>query len=159
MDIIKTIHVLSVFVWVGNLLALTRMLGYHFKESKETQQSLIKWYKKMYYYVGLPSMIVSICLGLVLISKVNFAYNPAWFHIKLTVVMCLIMCDLMLGKKIRNLENQTIVSKGRFFTVLHGCVGLSLILTLTSLYIIRDPIGEWMGAQKNSTLEQLTQEK
>lgn len=136
MDIIKALHVLCVFVWIGNLLALTRLMGYHVKEDEKTQMQMAKIYRRMYNFVELPTMIAAIFLGFILMLRLDQTGNLTWFYLKLLFVAGLVACDLVCGRFVGELNLHPDRSRGIKYKILHGVTGLMLIGVLTSIYII-----------------------
>lgn len=142
MALIKLIHVLAVFIWVGNLLALTRLMGYHVKQTEETQAQLVKIYQRMIYFIGIPAMILAILCGMILITNVNWSYRPGWFHMKLLFVVGIVVADLLVMRQVGQLTQGPDRSRGVRYKVVHGVVGLMLIGILCSAYLVRDRKGE-----------------
>ena len=139
---VKALHLLAVFMWIGTLLSLTRLMGYHVKEDVETQKRLVRIYRRMYLLVQLPSMIVVIVLGLVLIAKLNLDYKPGWFHMKLTFVTGLVLCDIACYRCIVGLQAATDHGRGVKYKILHGVTGLVLMGIIVSIAVVRDKPGE-----------------
>lgn len=137
MAYVKAFHLLFVFIWVGNLMALTRFMGYHVKEDANTQMRLAALYKRMYQFVGLPSMIFALLLGAVLIHRVNQEDGLGWFMIKISCAIGLVVCDVACGHYINALNLKSEHGKGVRYKILHGVTGLLLIGILTSVYILR----------------------
>ena len=135
---VKVIHVLCVFIWVGNLITLSRLLGYHVKEEVETQEKIVKWYKRMYYFIDIPFMLLSIVLGLFLLMQTQFSQHPVWFTVKLFFIMGIIACDMLVGNQVSRLQREFKKSKGIQFKILHGVIGLLFLGVIISLYVIRD---------------------
>lgn len=142
MAIAKALHLLFVFIWIGNLLALTRLMGYHVKENQSTQESLAKIYYRMYNYVQFPCMVLSIALGFLLLANLDLSYRPGWMHMKLTFALIMIVLDTVCGRFVAQLNKESDHSRGGKFKALHGCVGLSLIAILFSIAVVRDKDGE-----------------
>ncbi len=142
MDIVKTIHVLCVFIWVGNLLALSRFMGYHVKEEANVQARLARLYRRMYLFVGVPTMIIAVTLGMVLLTNVTLKNSGGWFHMKLVFILAIIACDLVIGSRIKALNAGPETGKGVKYKILHGVLALMLIGTLVSVYIVRDKEAE-----------------
>lgn len=137
MDIVKALHVLCVFVWIGNLLALTRLMGYHVKEDEHTQLQMAKIYRRMYNFVELPTMVLAIFLGFILTLKIDQTQNLFWFYAKLCFVVGLVLCDVFCGRFVGELNQHPDKSRGIKYKILHGMTGLMLIGVLTSIYILK----------------------
>jgi putative membrane protein len=142
MAIVKVLHVLCVFIWIGNLLNLSRLMGYHVKEAPEVQVRMARLYQRLYYFIGMPTMTLSLVFGMILISRVNLEYKPAWFHMKLTFVAIILLCDVACGRFVARLNRETDSGRGASYKALHGVLGLMLIGILVSVYVVRDPMGE-----------------
>lgn len=140
MATMKMLHVLFMIIWVGNLLALTRLLGYHVKQTKEVQLALGNLYFRMYYFVGLPSLVITVTLGIILLMNKTLGPNPGWFHMKLTLAVLLIGCDFITGKWIRPLRENVDTTRGVKYKILHGVCGLLLIGILFSIYVLKKTV-------------------
>jgi uncharacterized integral membrane protein (TIGR00701 family) len=137
MAIVKTLHVLCAFIWIGNLLALTRLLGYHVKEDEQTQLRMARIYRRMYNFVGLPTMGLTIVFGAFLFTELDPDKGIGWFIIKLLFVLGLVVCDVICGQFIAALNQNADTSRGVKYKILHGVAGLLLIGVLVSIYILR----------------------
>lgn len=142
MVIAKFFHVLFVFIWIGSLMTLTRFMGYHVKEEDATQVRLALLYKRIYSLVQFPCMVVAVTLGLFLWYHLDLSYRPGWFHMKLFFAFGLIVCDLICGRLIRQLNEAPDHSRGVPYKILHGVTGLLLIGVLFSGIVVRDKPGE-----------------
>lgn len=141
MSIVKALHVICVFIWVGNLLTLTRLMGYHVKEDENTQRQMAKIYKRMYNFIGLPTMTLSILFGMILITALDHTQKLAWFYWKLVFVAGLIVCDITCGKWVTILNFETETGRGLKYKILHGVTGLMFIGVIVSIYVIRHKNG------------------
>lgn len=138
MAYLKMFHLLFIIIWMGTLLTLTRLLGYHVKLDESTQLKVAKIYKRIYNFVDMPSMVVALTLGiLLLINKSgSVEMTQGWFHMKLTFVALLAICDVTCGKWIQRLELAPDTSRGVKYKILHGLTGLFLIAVLFSVYVL-----------------------
>ena len=133
MAILKLLHVLFVFIWIGGLLMLTRMLGYQAKESDATFQAMNRINKRIYFFIDLPSMLLAVFFGLLLLFLKDMNWKAPWLHLKLTFAFLLIICDIVCG---------TLIAKGRrhprlFYQIFHGVTGLFFIIVLIAIYIMK----------------------
>lgn len=134
---VKLFHVLFVFIWVGNLLALTRLMGYQVKLDPNAQMSMAPIYKRMYYFIGLPSMILAVSLGVVLLARIDPDKIPAWVVLMTLFSAPLIACDLITGFYITELNQKPETGRGIKYKILHGMTGLCLIAILASIYLLK----------------------
>lgn len=138
MSVVKFFHVLFVFIWIGGLLSLTRLMGYHCKEEDQVQRRLALLYKRMYFFVQMPSMILAVVCGLILWATTDLSYHPGWFHMKLTFASVLIVCDVISGFWVMQLQKEPDHSKGVRYKILHGITGLALMGVLFSSLVVRN---------------------
>lgn len=153
MNVIKMLHVLCVFVWIGNLLSLTRLMGYHVKEDERMQMQMAKIYRRMYNFVEMPTMVLSILLGVVLLTRLDQNQNLLWFYLKLTFVAGLVGCDLTCGHFVRELNQRPDTGRGVKYKILHGITGLMLIGALVSIYVLHDKKSETREINQLSGLD------
>jgi uncharacterized membrane protein len=133
MAILKLLHVLFIFIWIGSLLMLTRLLGYQAKETDAAFQVMNRINKRMYFFIDLPSMVLAVVFGLLLLFLKDTNWKAPWLHMKLLFAFLLIVCDLICG---------TLIAKGKrhprlFYQIFHGITGLFLILVLIAIYILK----------------------
>lgn len=138
MAILKVLHLLSIFFWVGNLLTISGVLVFFPKDDKV--QSLAKTLKKIYFFSDLPAMIITLLTGLFLFLQVTFEGSLGWFHMKLTFVAILIILDQILRSFLQKLE---VSSSDIKYKILHIAIILSLIGLLSSIYLVRKKESEW----------------
>lgn len=137
MAYIKALHVLAVFIWTGNLLALTRFMGYQVKESPETQMRLAPIYRRMYNFISLPTMVIAILLGGVLILNIDQDQGLFWFFSKMFFALGLVVCDVICGHYVGELNLKADTGRGVPYKILHGVSGLFLIGVIVSIYLLR----------------------
>ena len=137
MAVVKLLHVTFVFIWVGNLLALTRLIGYHSKLDAAAQLQMGPIYNRMYKFVGLPCLGLAFLFGSILIMQLNQEKSISWFFYKLVFAAGLIICDFVCGHYISLLVDHTEKSGGLRYKILHGLCGLLLIGVLASIYLLR----------------------
>lgn len=136
MIILKFLHVLFIFIWMGGLLMLTRMLGYLSKESDATFQAMNRINKRIYFFIDLPSMILAVTFGLLLLFLKDMNWKAPWLHMKLMFAFLLIVCDITCGCLIAKGKRRSRV----FYQILHGLTGLFLIGVLVAIYILKQRV-------------------
>jgi putative membrane protein len=142
MPVLKLIHVLFIFIWIGGLLTLTRLLGYLSKENVEVQGRLARICKRIYLFVDLPAMIIAIAAGLYLLFQVQFGASMGWFHMKMTFAVLLVVCDIICGKMIFSINRLGKAPGSKRYKILHSVTALLLIGTLCSIYLVRNKEAE-----------------
>ena len=153
---IKSFHLISLFIWVGSLLGLSRMLGYHVKEDEPTRAALSRIERRMYYFVCVPGGVLSIITGLMLLFGVTHptmspmesaswylsprdgsGHETFWyvtFHVKLALVLALIGCDFYLHSQIKKLAAGGPPPGKARFSALHGIIA-TIVIAIVILVI------------------------
>lgn len=149
---IKAFHVIFVIIWIGGLMGLGRFLGYHVSESAAVRERLTRMEKRMYFFVTLPGMIMTLVTGLLLLHGVGHPnmewgasdflrfylsprapQNTFWyvtFHAKLTSVGILIACDLFTVSQIFALARRPDMPSRVRFSILHGVEAMFVIIVV-----------------------------
>lgn len=138
---LKLFHLLFVFTWLGSLLALTRLMIFHVKQPTDVQLALGKVYRKMYFYVDLPSMLLALSLGALLLFAKGIEWKAGWLHMKLTFVLFLIICDSIAGWESVRLSRKVAHGRGWGYKVLHGVTLFCLFGVLVSIYLLKSRLG------------------
>ncbi len=120
------VHLISLIVWIGSLLALSRLLAFHVKQDEALQARLSTFEKRLYRLAIMPAGALAIITGLMMLhglGSVNFAsvsdalafhFKPRlpsgdpspWyvtFHVKLVSVAVLFLGDIWLGRQVSHL--------------------------------------------------------
>jgi putative membrane protein len=151
---IKAFHVFFMIAWVGQLMVLLRLLAKHDDQPEEAKLKLGEFYSRAYNFGQLPAMILALTFGLVLISQVNLAYKPGWFHMKIFMIMVLVGCDQICAKWVGAISRGHTPPKARAAHALHGVTGLTIIAIVISVYVVRDKEGEmkekWLAEKGRS---------
>ena len=80
-------------------------------------------------------MVVAVLLGVALMTHIDFdSYDLKWFFLKLIFAVGLIICDVIAGSFVKELNQAPDMSKGIKYKVLHGIVGLCLIGAIFSIF-------------------------
>ncbi len=134
------IHVLSVVLYVGGLLTLTRMLGHGVRFDADARASLYRVLKRMYLFVGLPGVFLLVGSGLIMLltDPAGRQYmKQGYFHVKLLGIVFVLAADFVLMRKLFAIDPAGVQPKAAIFKALHGIVGLGLIAVLVAIYFIR----------------------
>lgn len=124
------LHIISLVMWVGGILILTRVI-HQFVKLNGDVKLLAAISKKIYFGWILSGCALAILTGLYQIS-VNGAkhyFSQGWFHGKLTLVIILIIITGILFPIVKKLSDNITPSAGKIMG-LHGSTGLILILAV-----------------------------
>src|SRR5688500_4204910 len=101
-------HILGFILWMGGLLDMTRILGYHVKEENSVQQRLSWMERRMFFFVATPGMFITLAMGVMLFFSQGgfqgYLLTSAWFHIKICMVLLLIGVHFLVAKQILSLQ-------------------------------------------------------
>ena len=137
---IKVFHIVGMVVWLGALLDLTRLLGYHVKEEIEVQKRMSWMEFRLFFFVATPGLAVTWILGLSAFftggGVAGYLQGAGWFHAKLTLVVLLTAIHAFMGKQILALRANPGKQNPAKFKALHGITALSMILVII-LVVVR----------------------
>ncbi len=124
-------HLIGVVLWMGGLLAFSRILGYHAKELPSARPRLTFVEGRLNYLVAVPGAVLTIVFGVWLTWEHGMGWFRValWLHIKLALVAATIVIHAILSVKhwqIRRAHPAEPVSRA-LYAALHGTVGLLLI--------------------------------
>ena len=63
--------------------------------------------------------------------------KQGYFHLKLLCMVALLVCDVMLSRKLFRMEGDGPNPEAWFFKVMHGVAGLALLAALAAVFIVR----------------------
>lgn len=100
---VKAFHIVAMVCWFAGLFYLPRLFVYHAQAEDQVGQDRFKiMERKLYRGITTPSMIVTVILGLWLISFNPQAYlSQGWLHAKLVLVFLLIGYHFYCGRLVR----------------------------------------------------------
>lgn len=89
--IVKTIHIVSVILWVAGLIMLPRLYFYHIGAKNNEAEKFAELEKKLLAFTINPAMIFVFLTGfaLIMITKVGAPGTGVWIHIKLIMILVL----------------------------------------------------------------------
>lgn len=98
--LLKALHVVAVISWMAGLLYLPRLYVYHAGAVKgqELDTTLITMEKRLYRYIMLPAMLVTLAIGVALVVTVGIENLGGWFHLKTLLVLGMFGFHGVLGK-------------------------------------------------------------
>jgi putative membrane protein len=124
-------HLIGVVLWMGGLLAFSRVLGYHTKEHPSIRPRLTFIEGRLNALVAWPGALLTIVFGVWLTVDHGRLWfrGAAWLHFKLALVVATLIIHVVLTVKhyrVRRAHPAEPMSRA-LYAALHGCVGLLLI--------------------------------
>ncbi|MSP63048.1 MAG: hypothetical protein EXR72_22470 [Myxococcales bacterium] len=129
--ILVAIHLLGVVLWMGGILNLSRILGYHAREHPSVRPRFSHLEGRLDFLVAIPGAVLTLGTGIAQVAISGRAYFAAaeWLHIKLALVLAMVVIHFVLTRKHRAMARGAADAKvpRALFAALHGTLGLLLI--------------------------------
>ena len=131
------LHILSLISWFAVLFYLPRLFVYHAENIEN--EGFVKVIKimemKIYNYIGIPAMWVTVFSGLYMSAVIGFTGN-GWLHLKIIFVIILMIYFFSLGRyRIHFLEDRCQKS-GKFFRM-YNEIPTILLMLIVGLVIFK----------------------
>lgn len=127
-------HLVGVVLWMGGLLAFSRILGYHAREAPSVRPRYTWLEGRLNWLVTVPGAVITIGCGLWLmrIYGMQWFVVARWMHWKLALVGAVVVIHAFLTVKQRRVARQRPDEPvpRALFAALHGTCGLLLIAIL-----------------------------
>lgn len=138
---VKAFHIISMVAWFSGLFYLPRLFVYHAEASDKISKERFKIMEaKLYYYITTPAGILTILLGLALISfNVQGYMQMIWLHIKLSLVLLLMIYHTYLGFLLKDFALDNNKHTARFYRILNEMPALFLIAIV--ILVVVKPFG------------------
>lgn len=86
------VHIIGIISWMAGILYLFRLFVYHCEETESVVKARFTvMERKLYRYITLPAMIVSVLAGLGMLALAPALLSQGWLHAKLLLVFALIL--------------------------------------------------------------------
>ena len=143
--ILLAFHLLGVVLWMGGLLTLTRVLGYHARELPSVRPRLSWIEGRLDTLVAMPGALIVAGTGLAQLILEGRAYWSAalWLHWKLGLVGVVAVLHFVTSRRRRALAQGPATGKvpRALFAAVHGTIGLLLIAILV-LAMVKRPMAQ-----------------
>lgn len=136
MQVALMFHVLGMVLWMGGLMNLTRMVSFHVGEEPEVQKRLYYIENRLFKFVTLPGLGITLVAGLYMLSNnMDYYMKQPWMHGKLLFVGIMLAVTALLQGKLNELANNHAKQSAKAFKIAHGITGLMLILIIAFVII------------------------
>lgn len=133
-------HVVGVVMWLGSLMALSRVLGYHTREPPSVRPRFSFVEGRLDVGGAMPGALLTLLTGLGLLAMEPMGWFRAqgWLHTKLLLVLFLALIHGGVRIRYRRMARQRAdqPTSRAFFGAAHGIVGL-LLIGIIILAIVR----------------------
>ena len=141
MDWIKFLHLLGMIIYVGGFLALTRMVGHAVRfETEASRADSYRIFRRMHKFVNWGGLAIMLICGVILLVVDQHGANfmkQAYFHMKLTFVLGLLICDFFFSRILFGLKAEGEQPGRAVFSALHGIAALMVVGVLISIFVVR----------------------
>jgi len=127
--ILLALHIVGIICWMAGVLYLLRLYVYHAAEKVDVvKERFTVMENRLYRFITLPAMTVSLILGAGLIFVSPFFLQQGWLHAKLLFVVLLVGVTHMAGKWGRELQAGTSTKSEKFFRIANEVPTVLMIL-------------------------------
>lgn len=129
------LHLIGVVLWMGGLLAFSRILGYHAREAPSARPRLTYIEGRLNWLVAVPGAVITLAFGWWLVSNYGglaWIGVTLWMKWKLALAAAVMVLHVVLTvrhRKILRAPPDAPMKRG-LYAALHGTVGLLLIALL-----------------------------
>lgn len=104
---IKAFHIVAVVCWFAAIFYLPRLFVYHaMAEDQVSKDRFIIMERKLFNGICTPSAVLTVILGIVLISfNPSYYMSSGWMHAKLGLVFLLIVYHLMCWRVLKQFRD------------------------------------------------------
>jgi protoporphyrinogen IX oxidase len=129
--LLVSFHLVGVVLWMGGLLNLSRILGYHAREHPSVRPRYAWLEGRLNYLVTIPGAVLTLGTGVaqaILLGAGDFR-AARWLHYKLALVATITILHVVITVKQRRIAAAAADApiNRKAFAALHGTLGLLLI--------------------------------
>lgn len=111
-EYVKAIHIIFVVCWMAGLFYAVRLFIYHTEaqDKPEPERKILSaqfeiMERKLWFIITVPSMLLTITAGIIMLILQPVWLQQGWMHIKLTFVVLLGVYHHMCQNKIKQMAN------------------------------------------------------
>tara|TARA_A100001011_G_C14100073_1_gene752419 strand:+ start:132 stop:569 length:438 start_codon:yes stop_codon:yes gene_type:complete len=131
-ELIKALHIISIISWMVGLLYLPRLYVYHSESlpGSITYQTFLIMEKRLIKIIMLPSMIISLLLGVYLLFVNIDLWEEPYFQIKILLVIGLFIFHGFLIKVFKKFDNESNERTATFYRKINEIPTLLMIIII-----------------------------
>ncbi len=136
----KCFHILGIICWMAGLLYLYRLFIYHFDfgQNKEEIHSLFSLMeKRLYRYITVPAMLVSVIAGVGLILLNLSLLFQLWFQMKLASAVLMVLVTGWAGQIRKKFQSKDFNNNTSFRLRVMNEVPTLLMILIVILVVVR----------------------
>jgi putative membrane protein len=136
---IKSFHLIAVISWMTGMLYLPRLYVYHAgtKPGSEASEMLKIMERRLLRFIINPAMIATWIFGLWLATLYGWENlkHAGWFHVKLTLVVCMQICHAMLARWRRDFAADRNKHTEKFYRMINEIPTLLMVIIVLMVVI------------------------
>ena len=138
---IKALHVIAVISWMAGLLYLPRLLVYHSDVvvGSERDETFKTMERRLLWAIMTPAGVVSVLSGGSLIGFGGFSGSEFWLMLKLTCVLGLVACHLVLWRHVAAFGRGERLRSAGFYRVVNEVPTVLMIVIV--ICVVVKPFG------------------
>jgi putative membrane protein len=135
---IKSFHIIFMVTWFAGIFYLPRLFVYHAQTEDTISKERFKvMERKLYHGIMMPSMVITIVLGIWLWMGYGIGRGQGWMHAKLTLVGVLVVYQMYLGKLMKDFRLDRNKHGHVFYRWLNEFPALPALIGIVILVIVK----------------------
>ncbi len=135
---IKSFHIIFMVTWFAGIFYLPRLFVYHAQTEDTVSKERFKvMERKLYHGIMMPSMVITIVLGIWLWMGYGIGRGQGWMHAKLTLVGVLVVYQMYLGKLMKDFRLDRNKHGHVFYRWLNEFPALPALIGIVILVIVK----------------------
>jgi len=128
-------HIFGIVFWIGGLLIVTQVLAMHAgEETFEGRRAFERMEVKLVNGIAHPGAAIAVMAGIALFVLLPSDRHQHWLHAKLLLVLVMIVLDLVVYRRAKQLNMGQKLTRGHFM-MLHGAISLVFLGILVLVMI------------------------
>ena len=135
---IKSFHIIFMVAWFAGIFYLPRLFVYHAQAEDSISKERFKiMERKLYHGIMMPSMVITIVLGMWLWVGYGIGKGQGWLHAKLALVAVLVVYQMYLGALMKDFRLDRNRHGHVFYRWLNEFPALPALIGIVILVIVK----------------------
>ena len=129
---LKAFHIIAVIAWMAGLLYLPRLFVYHAETQKDSisYEVFLLMEKRLIKIIMLPSMLLSLVFGILMIYLNTTLLMEGYFHLKLLLLLVLFGFHGYLISTYKKFEQRKITQTANYFKAINEIPTVLMIIII-----------------------------
>ncbi len=123
-------------MWIGSLLVISSLMALVPDQVGAAREAMILAARRLFNVSANGGAIVAVLFGVFAILAHPAVMRHGWMHVKLALVVVMLICHVMLYRRITALADDPGAATRGQFSMIHGVVSL-LLLAILALVILK----------------------